>query len=145
MKWLLVSAVAGPLMSCSTPEESGREALMDRIERQVQLPKGAGLIKDYARYYAESGGGEVTAVYLTPIDEIVRPGEPCSEVGENFTSREVPCEPTRASWALPADERRWVENERALPFQCDGGCSQITVTFDKAKSVVKSAFCNGSF
>lgn len=40
-------------------------------------------------------------------------------------------------------QRRWMDDQRDLPFIIDGGCSQVTLTFDRAKSVVKAAECNG--
>ena len=116
---------------------------MNQIEKQVQLPKGARPLGEYARYYADTKGGEVVAVYLIPMNDEIRPGESCAELLENFTTREVPCEPMHHPWAVGAGERRWVKSEQDLPFINDGGCGQVTVIFDKAKSVVKRANCNG--
>ena len=136
-----IVAAAALLTACSAPQDRERRALMDQIEKQVQLPKDAQSLGEYARYYTDRGS-EVIAVYLTPMDDEVRPGQSCEEVFENFTTLEVPCEPM-AGGTIGAGERRWVNSEQDLPFIDDGGCGQITIIFDKAKSVVKSAQCNG--
>ena len=130
------------LSGCSTAEERDREAVMNQIEKQVQLPDGARPLREYARYYAEHEG-EVVAVYMIPPNDEIRPGDGCEELLENLTTREVPCEPMKTDWAMPAGERRWFRSEQELPFINDGGCLQITVIFDRAKAVVKSADCNG--
>lgn len=145
MNALKIVTAAVLLSGCSTPEERDRVAVMNHIERQVQLPKGSRSLVEYARYYAESDRGEVVAVYLIPDNYEMRAGESCSEALADFKSREVPCETLlmRSDWDIPAGERRWVRSEQDLPLVSDGGCSVITVTFDKAKSVMKSAECNG--
>lgn len=143
MNSLKIAAAIVLLSGCSTPQEFDRDALMNLIEKQVQLPNGARLLGDYARYYADSDGGEVVAVYLIPLDNEIPPGASCAELLEDSTTRDVPCEPMQFDWAMPAGERRWVKSEQDLPFISDGGCDQVTVVFDKAKSVVKSARCNG--
>ena len=143
MNLLRIAATAALLSGCSTPEERGREALMDQIEKQVQLPKGARPLSEYARYYAETGKSEVHAVYLIPISGELGPGEGCSELTENFSLKDVPCEPTADFPGLAPGERKWVADEDELPFMMDGGCMQVTVVFDKAKSVIRSAHCNG--
>lgn len=47
-------------------------ALMDRIEREVRLPEGAGPLADYGRYYAwqdrEDGIRKVIAIYVREPD-----------------------------------------------------------------------------
>jgi hypothetical protein len=117
---------------------------MGQIERQVQLPNGARTLAEYARYYASGDNGEVIAVYLIPINNDPRPGDRCEELTENFTSRQVPCAPMRPAWAMPAGKRRWVKDQHDLPYVNDGECAQVTVVFDKSKSAVKSAECNGT-
>jgi hypothetical protein len=145
MRWSFGIGIALLIMSCSPPEQGLRDALMDRLEREVHLPQGARSIEKYARYYADSGDGEFTAIYLIPTEDEIGPGVGCAELGADSISREVPCRSTtRPAWAIEANERRWLRDKKDLPFQCDGGCSQVTVVFDKAKSVVKSARCNGS-
>jgi hypothetical protein len=116
---------------------------MDRIEKQVHLPKGASPLADYSRYYSDDGKGEIVAVYLIiPRDE-PRPGETCEELTTNFTSRTVPCRPVQLPWAIPAGQRRWLKDKRELPFINDGGCMEVDVTFNKAKWAVTSIQCNG--
>ena len=115
---------------------------MDRIEKAVRLPDRARPLSEYARYYAERER-EVVAVYIIPPRDEIRAGEACEELLENMSTRDVPCEPMKSDWAMPAGSRRWFKSEQELPFISDGGCSQITVIFDKPKGIVKSADCNG--
>lgn len=137
-------AVALLLTACSSPEERDHEALMGKIEQQVRLPKGARTLGEYARYYANGDDGEVIAVYLLPFNDDPRPGDSCEELTENFTSRQVPCPSMHPTWAMPAGKRRWVKDQHDLPFISDGGCAQVTVVFDKSRSAIKSAECNGT-
>lgn len=116
---------------------------MDQIEKQVHLPNGAGRLADYSRYYADDGHGEVVAVFLIIPKDEPRPGETCEELAANFTSRTVPCEPMHLPWAIPAGQRRWLKDKRDLPFINDGGCMEVDVTFNRAKSTVTSIQCNG--
>ena len=117
---------------------------MDQIERQVRLPEGARSIEDYARYYAQSSNSKIIAKYLVPISYDLGPDEGCEELLENFSSREVRCEPLPAFPGIAAGERKWLEDEGELPSMSDGGCMQVTVIYDRAKSAVTSALCNGT-
>jgi hypothetical protein len=138
-----IAALLMLVSGCSSPQERKREALMNKIEKQVQLPKGARPLSEYARYYADKGDGVVAAVFLIPLSDEMRPGEGCEELLENFASREVPCEPMQFEWAMPAGERRWFKDQRDLPWINDGGCAQVDVEFNIAKSTVKYVECNG--
>ena len=131
------------LSGCSSPEEREREALMNLIEKQVQLPKGTRPLSEYARYYADTDSRVVVAVYLVPTSDEIGLGESCEELLENFASRKVSCEPMQFEWAMPAGERRWFKDKRDLPWINGGGCAQVEVEFDTATSTVKRAECNG--
>lgn len=143
MNSLKIAAVVLLLGGCSSPQERERKTLMNEIEKQVQLPKGARPLSEYARYYANKDDGVVVAVFLIPIKDDIAPGESCEELFENFTSGKMPCEPMQFEWALPAGERRWFKDQRDLPWINDGGCAQVDVEFDIAKSTVKHVECNG--
>ena len=105
----------------SAPPSSGLNAveteqaqLMDRIERAVRLPDGAGALSSYARYYAwqqrEDGVRKVIAVY------------------ENLTG------------ARPG--RHWVA-ETELPVIMDGGCGVVSLSYDVAGQRIEHVSCNG--
>ena len=87
---------------------------MDRIERDVRLPEGAGALGGYARYYAwqqrEDGVRKVVAVW------------------QNLTGE-------RAG-------RHWVA-ENALPLIMDGGCGVVSLSFDVAARRIEHVECNG--
>jgi hypothetical protein len=87
---------------------------MDRIEREVRLPEGAGALASYARYYAwqQRGDGvrKVVAVYQNLTGE--RPG------------------------------RHWV-TERDFPVIMDGGCGVVTLSYDVAAQRIEHVSCNG--
>ncbi len=143
MKATAIFALVIGLAACSTPEERQRAAVMDQIEKQLQLPEGARPFGEYARHYAERDNGHVVGVYLVPFEDEIRSGESCEELDANFASHPVPREPMEMPKQLAAGEREWLKSPRDLPFISDGGCAQITVIFDKAKSAVLSAECNG--
>ncbi len=115
---------------------------MDLIERQVQLPTGARPLGEYARYYADTGNGEITAVYLVPMDDQPRPGDTCARLDENFAAQVVPCEPIQSDYRIPAGQRRWVAPQ-AQPIMDDGGCLRVVVIFDTRRSSIKRTECNG--
>jgi hypothetical protein len=95
--------------------DAEQQALMDRIEREVRLPRGAGPVASYARFYAwqqQRGDGvrKVVAVY------------------ENLTGA--------------ASGRRWV-TEREFPVIMDGGCGVVSLSYDVATQRIEHVSCNG--
>lgn len=90
------------------------QAIMERIEREVRLPEGAGALASYARYYAwqqrDDGVRKVIAVYVNVTGE--SPG------------------------------RYWVA-ENALPVIMDGGCGIISLSYDVAAGRIEHVACNG--
>jgi hypothetical protein len=106
-------AASPPAPSASNAAE--QEAIMDRIERDIRLPDGAGPLAAYARSYAwqQRGDGvrKVVAVY------------------ENLTG-------------APAGRRRWVA-ETDLPLVLDGGCGLISLSYDVATQRIEHVTCNG--
>ena len=95
-------------------EEQARIELMDRIEREVRLPDGAGPLASYARSYAwqqrADGFRKVVAVY------------------DSLTG------------AAPG--RRWVA-ETEFPLVMDGGCGLISLSYDVAAQRIEHVTCNG--
>ena len=117
---------------------------MDQIEKQVQLPRDARPLRDYARYYAYADTGDVKAIYLVPFDDDLKPGEGCDELLEDFTSKQVPCPDLDIpTMNLKAGQRRWMRDNRHLPAVNDGGCAVVNVSFDWKKGKVKEVRCNG--
>ena len=43
-----------------------------------------------------------------------------------------------------ANQSRWFDDYRELPFILDGGCHQIEVVYDSHSEQVESVECNGS-
>jgi hypothetical protein len=90
-------------------------AIMDRIEREVQLPQGAGPLGTYRRQYAwheEANGKRMTVVAI-----YVRPG------------------------GTPG--REWLENEADLPMIDDGGCGIVTLIYIVGTQRIQTVACNG--
>lgn len=131
------------LGGCSTTVEREQDALMSRLEHNLRLPEGASDLREYARYYADSGNGEIAVIYLIPFGLEKGPDDSCEEMLADFSTREVPCPEFQPAWAMAAGKRRWLDDYRDLPWINDGGCAQIEVIFDKETSAVKRAECNG--
>lgn len=94
--------------------DAEQTALMDRIEREIRLPEGAGPLASYARYYAwqQRGDGvrKVVGVYLG--------------LGERTPGR------------------RWVE-ETDFPLVMDGGCGLVNLSYNVAEQRIEHVTCNG--
>ena len=99
----------------ATSPDAGQEAIMDRIERDIRLPEGAGPLASYSRSYAwqqrADGVRKVVAVY------------------ESLTG-------------APAGRRRWVA-ETDLPLVLDGGCGLVSLSYDVAAQRIEHVTCNG--
>lgn len=106
------------LVACSSAAERQHSQLMQQVEEQVQLPKGAQRLEHYARYYAEDGH-RIVATYITIVD------------------------PTNRYYDLPVGQQRWLDDHRNLPAISDGGCSIVSVIYDPKARSVPQAFCNG--
>src|SRR4051812_6691372 len=146
---LLVAApglAAGPTAPKSRPpgaEQRRQAQLMDEIETRLILPSGALPARRYARFYAFEAPGKVIAVYVIP-DPPDPPGARCDEMTADGKFHPIACPPFRA-WppGVPAGHRRWVRDRRDMPLIFDGGCNQITVTYDLKSGKIESAACNG--
>src|SRR5689334_10246854 len=87
------------LLSCAGPEERAHQALMDKIEAQVRLPKGARPLAEYSRYYAKGDRNEIVAIYLI----VPKPGP-------------------QPEGSVPPGNRRWFNDIREVPAMSGGGC-----------------------
>ena len=95
---------------------------MDKVETQVRLPTGARPLAEYSRYYAPGQKSEILATYL-----IVGKGEP------------------RPEGSVPPGKRRWFNDMREMPGMDGGGCGQVQIVYDTAKSAVREVRCNGEY
>lgn len=151
MKSVVMLAALAAVTSSSASERTRHESLMDEIESQVRLPRGAHRLDEYGRYYAFEGKRWVEAIYMLPPEPMtpdpLPPDWGCEEVvmqGNDITTREVPCPPDPdTSHYLKAGQRRWVADRKALPFVADGGCMVVNVRFDLKTRKIEHAFCNG--
>jgi hypothetical protein len=147
---ILLAALLAPTSS-SAPATAANEALMDEIERQVQLPTDAEPLDHYGRYYRFAGKGQVQAVYMLPPERTTPDPRPadwgCEDLvldGNALSTREVPCPPDEdISQFLRAGQRRWLADGMALPEIFDGGCATVNVRFNLETRKVEHAYCNG--
>ena len=140
------------LLTAAAPAAPSRhqQALMDRIEQAVVLPKGAKPLSAYGRNYARSSVTKVVATYLIPFPPIDA-SEGCEVMLESLGSR--PCtkkeleksaksDARNVAAQTPAGQRRWYKSTRELPFIADGGCTQVTVEYNITTHHVVAS-CNG--
>jgi hypothetical protein len=131
--------------SAAIPRES-HEALMDRIETSISLPKRAAALDAYGRYYADLPEGRVRAIYLIPSKPL-DPAAACWTGDRPCTAEERASLESdwaaAASGSLKAGERRWLGDGEAAPQIMDGGCSQITIDYEIATERFLGVVCNG--
>jgi len=142
MRTATLAAMVILLTSCSTPEERRNEALMVQIEEQLQLPKGALPLKDYARFYADGRQGEVVAVYMLPSVIEKMAAEQCEQLTGTDTSKSVPCVSSEIG-KVKAGARLWVGGHENLPFDVAPGCEVITLGFDSGRRRFVEVGCVG--
>ena len=130
------------LASCSPPEERQHGALMDQIERQVQLPKGAGALNDYARIYTTGGKDQVIAVYVLPSVLERAANQECEDLTSTGTSRRVPCVSPLVQ-KIKAGERTWVPTSASLPFEDVPACEVITLAYSLRDNHFEELGCVG--
>lgn len=125
---------------CSPHVRSEQTVIMDMIERQISLPKGARPLKTYARAYAPSSNERVSALYFRP-DASLSSCAGAKAGGPTNGQIALLCPPPDG---FKAGERRWLTNSRLLPSVSDGGCAFIDVEFDIPSTKIISAQCHGS-
>jgi hypothetical protein len=108
------------LFGCGPGEDQETAAVMNGIERQVQLPAGAQPVDSYARYYAMDYTGRVIAEYTTHVD---------------WSNRQAD---------LPIGHRRWLHDYGMLPGISGGGCRVVNIVYLPKEHRVASAVCNGT-
>ena len=139
----IASLVATAFLSgCASPEALREDAVMDRIEHDLILPKGAHPLGAYARYYAPSGNDLISAEYVVPDESESGPDDRCEEMTENFTSRPVPCPPMPRP-SLRAGFRQWQHSVQDFPLISDGGCDVITISYSMRQEKLTRITCNG--
>ena len=141
MKFRATVVVAFFLSGCSSNEQRNREAMMDDIERQIELPAGARHLENYARAYRESAPNRVSAIYFTPLKpdpDFCRGAR--SGGADNAGQIALSCPPPDG---MNQGERRWFPGKQALPDVLDGGCNYIDVEFNVGSRRIISAECHG--
>jgi hypothetical protein len=128
--------------SCSTPEERQHSALMDQIEKQVQLPKGAAVLKSYVRIYTSGGKDQIIAVYLLPSVIERTANQDCEDLTSTGAARMVPCVAPQVR-KLKAGERIWVSKSADLPFEDVPGCEVITLAYSTRNTRFDELSCVG--
>lgn len=95
--------------------DAEQTAIVDRIEREIRMPRGAEPLASYARYYAwqrdQAASGTVLASYV--LGGAGQPG------------------------------RYWTRENR-LPALVDGGCTRVILSYDVATQRIHDTYCNGS-
>jgi hypothetical protein len=109
----LSALVTSILATCSISGDD-RVELMDAIEAQVVLPGDARPLAHYARFYFAEDRKFVVGVY--------RLGDQQGHL---------------------AGSRTWVADYSFVPTMLDGGCSTVTVRFDRPAGRITLVQCNG--
>lgn len=118
---MLTSACSAATPADRSGISSGRDAVLDRIERDARLPSGAAPLSTYARYYAADDDGGVAAVYLLAVDS----------------------DHHSQPYDLAAGRRRWISGgQRNLPRILDGGCGVIELRADAQGTITQPPRCN---
>jgi hypothetical protein len=124
------------LASGPAANQSKLENLMDQIESTIRLPNGAELLGRYARYYAFDDKGDVVGVYLILGDDpsVCKDGD--GRTGDQCYILDWGGKDVRAG------ERVWVPTGK-LPVVIDGGCTVVSIHFNRAKKSFDEVRCNG--
>src|SRR3954451_21740232 len=114
---------------------------MEKIERQVVLPAGAGPMGVYARYYAPDRSGKIQVLYVIQSQLYVDDARTfcASKKLDDF-----PCTPTGKSLVVGPGEREWVRSSAELPVPSGGGCQVVQFNYDPSTGKLSKAQCNGS-
>ena len=137
--------VAALLAGCTSREAAREDAVMDRIEQNIVMPRGARSLGSYARYYAPDSDGLINGIYIAPELEKTEPGAGCADVTVNFTLQAVPCDihPTPTD-EIRAGQRQWRSNPRKLPLITDGGCDIILSLYSQRQRAFTLVRCAGA-
>jgi hypothetical protein len=109
---------------------------MDEVEANVKMPRGAGPVSSYARYYTFAPGGLVIAAYTREIEKR-EPGATCAEAMPDGSFKYVEC---GAPANVKIGERRWVSSED-FPAVADENCGAVQVAYDPKARHVEFAEC----
>ena len=123
-------AAAMLLLTAGAEPEEQQRALMDAIEKQVQLPKGAYHLDDYIRYYDYDESGKIVGVYVLS-NEWAEGG--CEEINPDGSRSIVP-----HCYRWRNGRRQW---GHAI-ISSGGGCSVVNIVFNPSTLMVEKTFCN---
>jgi len=150
---VLAAAICSATFTACQAQGDGHQALMDEIERDVQMPKYARPLNAYGRSYALVGPDKVRAVYLLPLPPFPYRANQCSTItpdGKLRRCTEAEIEQGRhqdeqiANSRPAAGRQRWFDNPENLPEINDGGCMQITVEYEIVTKRFLRVECNGN-
>lgn len=111
----LCTAAALACLGCAEAPGPREQALVARVEKHVQLPKGAGALRCYKRYYAVIRGKQ--------LEELLGGSDP--PVRELLVGH----------YREPGERRedapgiRWVDRIEDIPTIHDAGCSDLQVWY----------------
>jgi hypothetical protein len=124
------------LLSVSlTADEVRHERLMNEIEANLTLPKGALSLAQYARYYTEYHG-QIHGAYTTKV-EVRSKDYTCSEMQVDFSLKKVPC---AAIANLKPGQRRWVPF-RDYPAVAAEECGAVQIMYNPANRSFEYVEC----
>jgi hypothetical protein len=122
------------LTSCAPSPDQTHARLMDEIETNLSLPRGAGPLESYARYYARERDGLIIGAFTRRIEKRDA-GVVCSQMTIEGDAKEIPC-PALAD--AKVGERRWV-GLNDFPAVADDNCGAIQIVYDpKLRRILNS-------
>jgi hypothetical protein len=128
------------IVSCG--HSNNRDAQLDIIEKSISLPSGAAPLEKYSRYYAPSGDGRISGLYVIQSDLYMRDA---TDFCKHSRAIVFPCGPKPGDVLIaPAGERRWLKSPAELPVPNGGGCEAITFSYDSNSRTFSDLHCNGS-
>jgi hypothetical protein len=142
LKCYLTVSAALFVVACASPEERRRAEIMNAIEKEIQLPQGAGEMTRYARTYKFASPDRVIGFYFVPdkdYDDWFCQG--AKKGGATNGQIALACPPPDG---IAAGERRWFDADVHMPAVSDGGCNYVDVEYDMKTNRVTSARCHGT-
>lgn len=134
-------AIVSSIILLSSCRNEPHRQFMDEIEQQVVLPKGAGPMDAYSRYYAEERSGRIDALYVIESD-LYR--EEAQKLCATKKEAAYPCNGTGKSQLASKGGRMWLNDVRDLPVPNGGGCQAIEFSYEPTTRKLATPECNGS-
>jgi hypothetical protein len=129
------------LAACTPAADDPHRAMLNKIERNVVLPSGAGPLTVYSRYYGPDRSGKIQALYVIQSAHYVEDARKFCAANKVDA---FPCTPTGRSLLVEAGEREWVRSSADLPVPNGGGCQAVQFNYDPSTDKLSNAECNAS-